>query len=381
MSAAARSTRWTFVTLGAIYGTWAVRIPDIAHRAGARDGDLGIALLTLAAGSLVGMPLAGRGLRTMGMPTLVRGLTLTFAAVATLLAAATSMPTLLVAAAFFGLVNGAYGVVINTGATALESRSGHRVVASCHASFSVATLTASLVGGALVTRVPPWAHLAIIGAACAVLTLLAAPHLTQPEHTTPNGGSHERAPRSLVVTAAAALACVALFSEGVVTDWSTSFMQHAVLDGPGPAQTWGYAGFSLAMATGRATGDRLLARHGEMRVLAASLAFAFTGYAVIPTTHGVGSAVAAFACIGIGLSNLYPAMISLAARRVPLGEQHRAVATVSGIGYFGFLAGPGLIGMAADTLGLRTAMGVPAVALLGGVGLLLIIVRAPALQD
>jgi hypothetical protein len=60
--------------------------------------------------------------------------------------------------------------------------------------------------------------------------------------------------------------------------------------------------------------------------------------------------------VGLGISNVIPILFS-AAGRVADVEAGPALATVATTGYFGFLAGPPLIGLAAEAAGLRIALG------------------------
>ena len=62
----------------------------------------------------------------------------------------------------------------------------------------------------------------------------------------------------------------------------------------------------------------------------------------------------AFACMGLGLANVFPLVVSAASRtRAPA----LAIATVSTGGYAGVLIGPPIIGFAADIFSLPIALG------------------------
>jgi MFS family permease len=70
---------------------------------------------------------------------------------------------------------------------------------------------------------------------------------------------------------------------------------------------------------------------------------------------GTIPAIAGFALVGAGLSSLVPTVFS-AAGRTPGVAASVAIATVSTTGYFGFLCGPPLIGVASEFITLRWAM-------------------------
>ena len=50
---------WVFFSNGAALGSWVPHIPDAKHALGFTNGLLGLALLGMAAGSLLGLPLSG----------------------------------------------------------------------------------------------------------------------------------------------------------------------------------------------------------------------------------------------------------------------------------------------------------------------------------
>jgi hypothetical protein len=67
-----------------------------------------------------------------------------------------------------------------------------------------------------------------------------------------------------------------------------------------------------------------------------------------------GTAIAGFAAMGLGLSSLFPLAIRAGSAR---GEAPGpAVAAVSGTGYLGFIAGPPVVGLLAEAIGLRSAL-------------------------
>jgi MFS family permease len=132
--------------------------------------------------------------------------------------------------------------------------------------------------------------------------------------------------------------------------------------GASPATAaYGFAAFSLTMALGRFTGDRLVARFGPAGIV---IAGAVIGAATLGTALLVSHPVAAllgFAGMGFGLANIAPIVFS-AAGRLPDLPPGIGIAAVSTAGYGGFLAGPPLIGLVAEVAGLPLALGLVAAA-------------------
>ncbi|HSP72967.1 MAG TPA: MFS transporter, partial [Gaiellaceae bacterium] len=83
-------------------------------------------------------------------------------------------------------------------------------------------------------------------------------------------------------------------------------------------------------------------------------------------SHSVPVAVVAFFAGGAGVSVVAPILFSAAGRAGPEAERAGAVATMTTVGYAGFLIGPPLVGGIAQAVGLRASF-----AVLAGVALLL----------
>ena len=66
-------------------------------------------------------------------------------------------------------------------------------------------------------------------------------------------------------------------------------------------------------------------------------------------------AIVAFFLGGAGVSVAAPTLLGAAGRRAGGGDRGAAVATVTTIGYLGFLVGPPIVGAVAEAVGLRVA--------------------------
>jgi MFS family permease len=150
------------------------------------------------------------------------------------------------------------------------------------------------------------------------------------------------------------LALLGFLAEGSLIDWCAVYMVETV-GTPPSAGAAAYAAFSLAMTAGRLTGDRIAARFGTERTLAASAATAGLGLALaVALPHPVATP-AAFALAGLGLANIVPLLFGAAAR-IPGTAPGAGVAMVAVFGYAGALAGPPVIGFAAEWTSLRIAL-------------------------
>ena len=153
-------------------------------------------------------------------------------------------------------------------------------------------------------------------------------------------------------------------------DWSGVYFKQ-VVKAEGSMVSLGYASFMVMMATGRFMGDGLALRFGRKRMVQFSGVLIFTGMMIAVLFPYLISATIGFLIIGFGVSSIIPLMYSTAGKIKGVASG-MAIATVSGIGFFGFLMGPPLIGYIAELAGLQYSFAVIA---LMGLGITLMINR------
>jgi len=359
-SLARRATAWVFFANGAAIGSWVPHIPEAKHALGLSDGLLGLALLGMAAGSLVGLPLSGVLTARFGSRR-----TTTAAILALLLA--TPLPLLAPSLAAFsvtlillGIANGAVDVAMNTQAIAVEERVGRAIMSGFHGLFSAGGLAGAAAAGlAMQARIGPVAHLTASVALLLLVTLRAVRSLL-PAVPAAAKTAIFRLPRGALLSLGVFALC-SLLAEGAMGDWAAVYLREDLGTGAGYAAL-GFAGFSLAMAAGRFLGDRVVRRHGGRAVLYVGAGVAST---VLTTGLLAGepwAAVAGFSGVGLGLANAVPILFR-AAGKISGIRHELAIAAVSTAGYCGFLAGPPVIGLIAEQLGLAAGLGLVALAL------------------
>jgi MFS family permease len=157
----------------------------------------------------------------------------------------------------------------------------------------------------------------------------------------------------------AILAFIALFSEGALQDWAAVYMRQVVVV-PVSVAAVGYAGYSAAMALGRFVGDRVVTFLGERFLMRLSGTLIIAGLLAALLVPTPAFAIAGFAVAGLGNSNLVPILFSAAGRDPVLGPGP-GIATVTTLGFFGFLVGPAMIGMMSKFFGLPIALSLVAV--------------------
>ena len=96
-------------------------------------------------------------------------------------------------------------------------------------------------------------------------------------------------------------------------DWSAVYLRMDLGADPGTA-AWGFAAFSLAMAAGRFTGDRLVERLGAETVLGLGAALGGGALGLAVVVSDPLAALLGFAGVGLGLANIVPLVFGAAAR-------------------------------------------------------------------
>jgi MFS family permease len=169
-----------------------------------------------------------------------------------------------------------------------------------------------------------------------------------------------RPPRAIVVLGAATF-CTML-AEGAAADWSAVYLSHSFGAAAGIAAL-AYTAFSLAMTASRTIGDGLNRRLGPVTLARSGGVVATVGLGLALAIGSVPVAIAGFAAMGAGLGVVVPVLFRAAASTAAVSASV-GVAAVSTIGWFGFLAGPPAIGLAASALGLRAALAIVVLATL-----------------
>ncbi len=370
-----------FAVNGFALASWMSRIPDVKETLHLTPGTLSLLLLAVSAGSLIGLPLAGRVAHKYGATFTVRlGLALAMpgevlAAIAVQFGASPwwVVPGLLLV----GLGNGVWDVSQNLEGTRIETGLGKAIMPWFHAAFSGGTVVAALIGAALTAlKVPIVIHISVVVVLAVVAVLWGTSQYlpTHGEETLAEGvakpvvRSAWLEPRTLLI---GVIVLSAAFAEGTANDW----MAVAFVDGHQLSNALGvvaFAVFLVFMTAGRILGTMLLDRYGRVMVLRILFGMAIVGCVLVvfgPTWLAfIGAAI-----WGIGASLGFPVGMSAAAddpARAPM-----RLSVVATIGYTAFLAGPPFLGFLGDHFGvLRALLVVGAISL---IAILLVPVTKP----
>ncbi|MGH7353285.1 MAG: MFS transporter [Candidatus Rokuibacteriota bacterium] len=342
-----------FFVNGAVIASWVPHIPAVKARHALSEAQLGLVLLAMAAAAVVALPAAGWLVARAGSRRVTAAAAIGLCVALPWPVLSPGVAFLVPALALLGAFNALLDVSMNAQAVEVERGYGRAIMSSFHALWSAGGLAgAALAGGAMSLGVARaslvvWTGIAGLGVVAGALPGLvraargsAAPVFVRP-------------PRALLVLGG--LAFAGLLTEGAVADWSALYL-HDALGASAAYAAAGFAAFAAAMAAGRFAGDRAVDRFGARRVLRVSGAIAAAGLAVGLVSGSAVLAVIGFGAVGLGIANTIPILFSAAAR-VQGTPPAIALAAVTTTGYLGFLAGPPLIGLAAEVTSLPAALG------------------------
>ena len=362
-SAPLRRARWAtrvqFMVLGVFSGAWGAHIPSVTARYGLDEATLAVVLLTAALGSIGALLFAGRAVGRLGTrnAALCAGLVMT-----TALALALQMPNLaaLLPVAFcLGVGMSVFDVAINSEGSELEHLSGRAIMSNLHGMFSVGGMVgAALVAGLLRAGVAAPLQLLAVNAALALTVAAGTRGMLERRAAADMGGgenAHFAWPRGLLLVIGL-LILSGMIAEGVMYDWCVLYLKQEV-GMPQAQAALGYAAFAGAMAVSRFAGDWLRERFSELALLRAGAAMAAVAMAVVLLAGTPGVAIFGFALVGAGLAPVAPILFN-AATRVPGVSRAAAIASVTSVGYAGFMIGPPLVGGLARASSLTVALGV-----------------------
>jgi len=355
-----RATRMVFFMAGFATAAWAALVPFAKYNTGVSEGTLGLLLLCLGGGALVAMPLTGMLTARFGCRRVMGVSGLFFSAILPLLAVTSDARLLALALLLFGIGVGTTDCAMNVQAIIVEKASPRPLMSGFHGFYSVGGIAgAGAMSGMMSLGLSASAaSLATTIIVLLLLTLCVRGFLT---YANPQEGPAFAVPHGIVLLLGA-VCFIVFLAEGAVLDWSAVYLTEyrGLSEARGGL---GFACFAATMTLGRLTGDRIVARLGQQRVVFTGALVAATG--ILLTVWG-GSwelALVGYALVGMGCANIVPVMFSAIGRQTAM-PQVLAVPAVTTLGYMGVLAGPASIGGIAHHSSLEVAFIVVAIAML-----------------
>ena len=362
LSRARWATRAQFLNLGFVVGVWGVHVPTVKAHYALDERMLALVLLSTSIGSLLTLFIAGRLVGTLGarMTSVLAGTGFCLA-----LGLSLVMPgvwTLLPVMLLFGASESVFDVAINAEGTTLEALSNRGVMSGFHGMFSLgAMIGAASAATMLRAAIAPSVQLACVGTFVVCSIALSSRGMLAAQPVSDVAQAHFTWPKGTLLLIGM-LICFGMLAEGVMYNWSVLYVNQE-LRAPQERAALAYVAFAGATALMRFAGDSVRARVSERIMLLAGPALAAAAMLLVLLVARPWAAIAGFALVGVGLATVVPILYN-AATRIPGVSRAAAIASVSSIGYVGFMVGPPIIGGIAHATTLTVAMGTLIVAAL-----------------
>jgi MFS family permease len=338
------------------------RLAEIQHAMGVGEGPFGLALIGVAAGTLISLTFGANVIERLGHRRTLLWL-LPCLPIFYVLASLATSPLIMFCCLFpAGLLIGSVEVVVNLEADRAEHQSGRRLMNRSHAFWSIGFFTAAALGALMAyLGVTPLQHLSGVVALALLGTVLllgkfeAAP-LREADH---NHADAE--PQRLALPTGAILVLVvvtlpAMVLEGAGFDWSAIYMRNVF----GTNAFWG----GVAVATGAAAqaltryfADGFVERHSPVTVARILVSVLAVGDVLVFVSPVPWLSLLGFALLGVGSSAIFPLAMSAAAQRTDRPSTVN-VASLAQTAFVIFLLAPPLLGYVAQSFGIRWSFGI-----------------------
>jgi MFS family permease len=369
MSAQAISNRTRRIVLsgffffaGICFASWASRIPDVKMQLGLNDAEFGGMLLFLPLGSFIGIPISGSLTSLYGSNRMLKIAAVLYPVALIMLGLATNTWQLGICLFFFGMAGNLYNVSVNTQAVVLVKSFEKSIISTFHGFWSLAGFAGGLVGGFFVAKdMSVLSQFIVIAGVSYLFLVFAHSYLLQSEKNKQSLTKMWNKPSPLMLQFGF-IALSNMICEGMMFDWSGVFFQD-VAKVSNELRTIGYISFMACMTTGRMFADKLITYWGARKQLMLSGLLVIIGLIIAVSFPSLIVSALGFMFVGFGVSSVIPTIYGSVGKSAAPGQASIALASVSSVGFFGFLIGPPIIGFLSQAIGLRWAF--LSVALLG----------------
>jgi MFS family permease len=340
-------------------GSMFPRLPDIQTAMGVAEGQLGLALIGSAVGTLVSLTFAGRFIEAIGYRRVLLSAIPLLSALYALAMWAQGPLMFFLALLPVGLTIGCIEIIINIEADRVEHAIGRRIMSRAHAFWSLGFFSAGMVGSFIAqSGLSVQLHLLVMIPVIIVATLVVLGRFEPAPQR--SGSSTEETPHlarpTMAIMMLVAVCLSAMLMEGAGIDWSAIYMRDMFAAEP----FW--AGIAVATVAGsqafaRFFADGFVDRYNPVVVARTLLTLLGAGVLLVFFAPAAWSAYLGFAMIGIGSSALFPLAMSAAAQQTDRPAAIN-VAALAQFSFTAFLLGPPLLGYVAEHFGIRWTFGV-----------------------
>ena len=348
-----------FFISGFGYSSWTSRIPGIKESLKLNDAHFGTLLFMMPVGLILTMPLTGKLLDHFRSKTILLIGAMIYNLVLACMGFSKYAWILGIVLFFFGSSRNLMNLSVNAQAIGVQALYSRSIMTSFHAIWSMAGFAGAAVGYFMITLniLPAWHLLGVSLLLSALALFYYGDTLDQKPDRKIKGPIFRLPPKNMMVFSLICFSSMAC--ENTMYDWSGIYIKQ-VLHGSNALATVAFVGYMVAMTSGRVIGDRLADRFGIRHVLIASGILITIGLVITVCSFYIPLTILGYLFTGLGVSCVVPFVFSLAGK-IPMSNPGAALASVSSLGYLGFLIIPPMIGYVAQGSSLRVSFGIIAV--------------------
>ncbi len=338
-----------FAAHNMIFSSWIAHIPYIKQQLNLNEGQLGLALFGMPLGLLCMNPFTGRIIHFAGARRTALWSMVGFILFVQIPVHAGHFAVLVGGLFFCGLSSSLMNVAMNTCAVYVEKQDHTRLLATCHGMWSLGGVAGAGLAGLMIWA--GWSPPVHVGWTGILLLATAAIWLRKGLDKLPEYRSEDEKPASLAKPNKALWLMIFIglsvsMGEGLAFDWSGVYLRQNA-GAPFEIAALGFALFALAMTIGRFSGDAIVPKIGEKKILSAGAVCIVAGIAICVLFPGIGTCLTGFFLLGIGCSLGNPMLYAMS-MRIPGIAPAAGLATFASLSMLGFLTGPPLIGFIAE---------------------------------
>lgn len=365
-----------FIAQGVVFASWASRLPDIKADFNVKDLlQFGLLMFLIPIGKFFAIPLVGFLLPRIGSKKTVLVSILGFVASLFIIGfIANNLYALGCIMLIFGVFWNMTDISLNTQAIEVERVYGKAIIATFHASWSLAACVGALIGyGMINLGIEPRVHFVLITLIATIMILINHKYLPEADIDAAHKDSKDKSegsliniikgfsrPEVLLLVQLGLIWLLALIVENTMFEWSDLYFQ-SVIKAPESMQV-GFLVFMVMMFAGRMITNFLYSIWKKTTVLNVAGMLIFVGFLTssmfIHMADGLVLKViinsSGFMMIGLGISCVVPTLYSIVAEKstTPPGI---ALTVMSTISFAGPLVAPLMVGSISHKFGLEWA--------------------------
>lgn len=343
-----------FTILSFGFGHWIGRIPETKRLLNLSDSDIGLCFFGMALGAFSGAQLASSICEKWKPSLVISGSCWLLSLGILLIPFANSQWTLTGILFFMGAANSWLNVSINAAASQMESKLQTPILATCHGMYSLGGFLGIISSGIFATaKIPLTVHLPIVGLIIAIYVAFSYQYFAVLQPLPKREVAKKFSLPEPWLLKLMVIGLIVMVCEGAVTDWSTLYLRDE-MKVTVMLSTFGYAGFSMFMASGRFLGDYIRKYYPPILLVRYGILIGAMGLLVaanLPFTFGI---ISGFSLTGVGFSLIIPLLFVLSAIQNP-DNPTKGISGIATSGVIGFLMGPAIIGMIGELFSLSVA--------------------------